>query len=105
MWDLLRNRQFHSIKFLRQHVIRFPEPDFRQHFFIADFYCAQKKLVIEIDGTIHLQQKGYDQMRDLIMKELRLTVIRFSNEEVENNIGSVLESLKKILDSLPDFGN
>ena len=97
MWDLLRNRKLLGHKFLRQHPFQVWETNFRYHYYYADFYCAEKKLVIEIDGLIHTQQEDYDKSRDQIMFELKLTVIRVTNEEVNNNLPNVP---KKITDHL-----
>ena len=53
------------------------------NYFIADFYCAEKKLIIELDGKIHDEQKEYDENRDRILKEMKLKVIRFKNHELQ----------------------
>lgn len=95
-WDKSRNRQIDGYKILRQYPIRF-EMDNTIHFFIADFYCHEAKLVIEIDGGIHETQKDYDKMREQIIGQLGYRIIRFSNEEVLNNIDNVLLRLKDAL--------
>ena len=56
LWARIRNKQINGIKFLRQHPV-FYEYDRRERYFIADFYCKDLHLVIEIDGGIHEQQK------------------------------------------------
>jgi len=66
-------------------------------FFIADFYCHEAKLVIEIDGGIHETQKEYDEMREQIIKLLGYKVIRFSNEVVLMQINSVIKKLITVL--------
>ncbi|HEX7763840.1 MAG TPA: endonuclease domain-containing protein, partial [Cellvibrio sp.] len=60
--------------------------------YIADFYCAECKLVIELDGDSHYQdgRQEYDQIRDEFMRALGLTVLRFTNGEVMNNLDGVL---------------
>jgi len=58
-WSFVRNRQINGMKFRRQYPISFEWDDQIKHF-IADFYCHEFKLVIEIDGGIHEQQKNYD---------------------------------------------
>ena len=95
-WKQFRNRQFVGYKFLRQHPISFSWGK-ETKFFIADFYCHEAKLVIEIDGGIHESQKDYDKLRDRIINYLGYKVIRFSNEEVVNNIDKVLNQLRKYL--------
>ena len=97
MWDLLRNRKMMGYKFLRQHPIKVWETNGRYHFYYADFYCSEKKLVVEIDGLIHTQQEDYDKARDQIMLELKLTVLRITNEEVNKNLVSVLKKINEKL--------
>ncbi len=67
--------------------------------YIADFYCSKAKLVVEIDGGYHLSNEtaADDIVRDEIMHNLDLTVLRFSNSEVLNNTDKVVETIKKIL--------
>lgn len=65
-------------------------------FFIANFYCAQQKLVVELDGKIHDYQHYYDYQRDLVLKELGLTILLIKNEERK-----AIEKVKsKIIDYL-----
>jgi len=71
--------------------------DGRRRFFIADFYCHEKKLVLEIDGKIHQRQKDYDQLRTHIINTLGIKVIRFKNEEIEVNLELALDRLKEHL--------
>ena len=71
-WQCIRKKQL-GYKFLRQKVMGC---------FIVDFYCAQKKLVIEIDGPIHLNQLEYDQERTKFLELLGMQVVRFTNDEV-----------------------
>ncbi len=67
--------------------------------YIADFYCASLKLVIEIDGAIHNndEQIGYDEVRTKIFEGYGLRVIRFTNDEILNNFEIVCSSLSEIL--------
>ncbi len=88
MWEYLRNsKKGHKIR--RQHII---------DDFITDFVCLSKKLVIEIDGKIHLQQKEYDELRTQRLNELGFNVIRFTNEEVFENPKLVAQKIKEELD-------
>jgi leucyl-tRNA synthetase len=84
LWQNLRNRKMRGYKFLRQHPVFYEQMVNRNSFFVADFYCAEKKLIIELDGHIHDFQKEYDRDRESILKELGLKVIRFKNEELKN---------------------
>ncbi len=91
-WEQVRNRKFMGLKINRQFPI-FYDLKGKETFFIADFYCHEKKLVIEIDCKIHENQKEQDKERTEILNLLGYTVIRFNNDEIEKNIK---ESLKKI---------
>ena len=84
LWAKLRNRKFKGLKFLRQHPIIYDTINYKPLYFIADFYCAEKKLVIELDGKIHDFQKDYDERRDEILRNAGLKVLRFKNAELDN---------------------
>ena len=86
LWSCLRNRKFYGFKFRRQH----PVSDF-----IADFYCHEANLVVEVDGEYHndSEQRAYDENRTYHLKELRIKVIRFTNSEVINNLDYVLHEI------------
>jgi very-short-patch-repair endonuclease len=90
LWQQLRNHRLNGLKFRRQH----PIDDF-----IVDFYCAEKKLIIEVDGEVHLEKEmiEYDQDRTEILEGLGLKVIRFKNSEVLENIEMILERIKNEL--------
>ncbi len=97
LWNLLRNRRLSGSKFLRQHPIVVEKHNDRTGFYIADFYCSEKKLIIELDGLIHAFQFDYDKARDVIMNELGLTVLRITNDEVEKSVFGVLNKIKLYL--------
>ena len=80
-YQYLRN---YPVKFYRQRVIGH---------FIADFYCAQAKLVIELDGSQHYEAPGlaYDKMRTDRLEEFGLTVLRIPNNEIHRNLRGVCE--------------
>ena len=86
LWNILKNRQFYGYKFLRQDPIK---P------YIVDFICRKKKLIIEIDGGQHNQTKDilYDKQRTEFLNSLGYKVIRFWNNEIDNNIEGVYEIL------------
>jgi len=90
LWEVLKNNQFEGYKFRRQHPI---------HNFIVDFYCHRLKLIIEIDGEYHLNenQQDKDLERTGILEFQGLKVIRFTNEEVLNNLNKVLEKIHKLV--------
>ncbi len=97
VWEQLRNRRLLGFKFLRQHPVVFSRINDSNRFYIADFYCAEKKLVVEIDGLIHTLQIEEDKARDMVMNETGLQVIRITNEEVNRNVYAVLKKIKTIL--------
>jgi very-short-patch-repair endonuclease len=90
LWKHLRNRKFHGLKFRRQHPIKY---------FIADFYCHEDLLVIEIDGSVH--EDGYqserDENRTLEMEKLGFTVVRFTNDQVLKETEQVLRELEELV--------
>lgn len=94
LWELLRDRQLNNLKFRRQHPL---------WNYIADFYCPELKLVIELDWSIHntKEQKEIDKERDFIMREYWLTVKRFKNSEVFDEIEKVLQEIISISENIP----
>ncbi len=89
LWEKLKGKKMLGLRFRPQHPI---------DIFIADFYCHPLKLVIEIDGGIHnsTDQKEYDFGREGELENWGIKVIRFTNEEVENEMNRVLEDVKQI---------
>jgi very-short-patch-repair endonuclease len=89
LWHALRNRQI-GFKFRRQHPIER---------FIIDFYCAEAKLLIEVDGESHLEpeQEVYDKARTKYLEELGYKVIRFTNNDVRYSIGAVVDQILQIV--------
>ncbi len=87
LWTQLRGDKL-GIKFRRQHII---------DRFIADFICLPAKLIIEVDGKIHDQQKEQDAERTERLEELGFKVVRFTNDQVIADIDSVIEEIKKNL--------
>ena len=96
LWTALRNQKFLGKKFLRQHPLFF-EYIKTPSFFITDFYCNEHKLAIEIDGKSHEYQNDYDELRTHIINSLGLNVIRFKNDEIDNDLPDVLKRLEDIL--------
>lgn len=90
-WHYVKNKQMHGLKFRRQHPLGN---------FIADFYCHELKLVVEIDGGIHELSKiqERDKEREDKIKELGLSVLRFSNFEVYYNPDFVELTIKEFMD-------
>lgn len=88
LWSRLRNRQL-GYKFRRQHSFGT---------YIADFYCREKSLVIEIDGSQHLEQEKYDASRTKFLEGLKLQVLRFGNNEINTNIDGVMTKVMELLE-------
>lgn len=86
LWSKLRNNQL-GVKFRRQHPISN---------FVVDFYCHQCKLVIEVDGNVHLDKtvKIEDQTKEESLLEMGLYVLRFTNHSVINQIEEVLDQIR-----------
>ena len=93
LWKQLRNRKFMGLKFLRQHPIIYQVINNQPRYFIADFMCYEKNLVIEVDGLIHEFQKEEDEHRENILESLGLNVLRIRNEEVKD-ISTALEKIR-----------
>ena len=87
LWGYLRDRQL-GHKFRRQQ---------RVGRFVADFICKEKRLIIELDGGVHLAQKERDAERDIYLKEYGYEVVRFKNEEVTDDINAVLDRISEKL--------
>jgi len=92
LWQALRNRQIENCKFRRQHPMGN---------FIADFYCHEKKLIVEVDGGYHneAEQKEYDAARTQAINEFSVRVIRFTNEEILNSLPEVLNKIAEALNA------
>ena len=88
IWQRLKGKNIKRLKFRRQHPIGH---------YIADFYCHKIRLVIEIDGPIHLNKecKIHVESRTAEMNRYDIKVIRFTNYEVRNHIGLVMNSIKE----------
>jgi very-short-patch-repair endonuclease len=85
MWERLKGKKICGLRFRRQHPI---------DIFIADFYCHEARLVVEIDGEVHNQQKDYDIGRTAEMEKYDLLVIRFSNNEIITEIEEVVGKIE-----------
>ena len=104
-WEKVKDRRFLGYKFLRQHPLFYEYYD-KKKFFVADFYCRDLKLIIEIDGGIHEQQKEYDNIRTEILEvQHGYKVARFKNEDVLNEINKVLMILKSIINQTKKDNN
>jgi very-short-patch-repair endonuclease len=87
LWDRLRNRQVAGLKFRRQAVI--------ERRFVADFYCHENRLIIELDGSIHNlpDVQAADEERQQWLEAAGYTVIRFTNRDIRQNLDQVLADI------------
>jgi len=96
LWKILRNRQLLGFKFRRQH--QFGD-------YVADFYCHEGRLVIECDGWVHSEneQWQHDQARDAYLLSQGLHVLRFTNDEVLNDLETVIEKIQSGLSNASEL--
>ena len=90
LWCELKKNKL-GVSFVRQQTIGN---------YIADFYCREKKLVIEIDGSSHADKYKYDKTRDEYMKNLGMHVLRISDKDVKHDMSNVLEWIKYNIDNI-----
>ena len=87
LWQRLRAGRLEGFHFRRQQVI---------DRFIVDFYCHGTDLVVEVDGGVHLDQVEYDRERDKFLQDRGLKVLRFTNHDVNHNLGVVLTAILEV---------
>jgi adenine-specific DNA-methyltransferase len=85
LWNVLRDRQVLNLKFRRQHPIGN---------YIADFCCIEKALIIELDGSQHLERVAQDEERTTWLTAHGFEVLRFWNHEVTPNPEGAVEKIK-----------
>ncbi len=92
IWEELCKNQL-GVRIRRQHPI---------WKYIADYYCHELKLVIEIDGRIHLrkEEREYDIGREVTLNEFGIEIIRFTNNQIINNAENVVETIKSKIEEL-----
>jgi len=86
LWEHLRNRRLKGLKFRRQHPVGR---------FVADFYCAQHRLIVELDGAMHQRRREYDDLRTEKLERDGYRVLRFTDSQVERKLEWVLEQIAK----------
>ncbi|HAS00242.1 MAG TPA: hypothetical protein DEA89_02820 [Candidatus Moranbacteria bacterium] len=93
LWSKIRREQL-GYKFRRQHSIGR---------YIVDFYCPEKKVIIELDGYQHKKEicGEYDHERTLFLESLGCRVIRFWNNDINKNISGVIGKIEKYLCEAP----
>lgn len=88
LWKFLRRKKLDGTQWYRQKPIEG---------YIVDFYCPQRRLVVEADGTQHFSKEGqeHDAERNSFLVAHKLKVLRFSNQEILKHIDSVLERIRR----------
>ena len=88
LWNKLKTKKFHGLKFRRQHSIKN---------YIIDFYCAQHQLIIEFDGDYHDQPDQFekDELRDQDLGNMGFTILRYENQYVFSELEHVLTDIKR----------
>ncbi len=84
LWQKLKNSQM-RYKFRRQ---------FSVQGYILDFYSPTNKLAIELDGEIHRFKTKYDKYRDQYLEAMKIKTLRFTNNQIENDLKSVIETIR-----------
>ncbi len=94
LWEVLRKKRLAGLRFRRQQVFGTS---------VVDFYCHEKRLVIEIDGGIHLGTDAieHDKARQEVIELYGVQFLRFTATEVETDIESVKRAIKRTADNLP----
>ena len=86
LWESLRSRRLGDLRFRRQQILQG---------FIVDFYCHEAGLVVEVDGAVHDEQRGYDADRDALLCLIGFEVVRFANDEVFSALPGVLARIEE----------
>jgi very-short-patch-repair endonuclease len=94
LWEALRDRRLNDLKFRRQHPVAGAN-------YVVDFLCYEAKLVVELDGGIHHQQKDADQKRQSEIEALGYRVVRFTNDDVRNDLQWVLATIAHAAQNSP----
>ncbi len=95
LWEYLRRKQIRGLRFRRNYQILN---------YYVDFYCPAVRLAVEVDGEIHRQRKSYDLSRDDQIQSLGITVFRFRNDEIVNDVHEVLNKIERFIDAHPPLG-
>lgn len=69
---------------------------------VADFFCVQKRIVVEVDSSFHIGREAYDAKRDKVMGEHGITILRVQASEINMNVGATLIRILRLVEALPD---
>ena len=90
LWHYLRRNQLSGHRFRRQHPIGR---------YIADFACIEQRLIIELDGGQHTEQREYDRQRDAYISSRGYRILRFWNDDVLKDMDAVLEEILRTIET------
>ena len=89
LWNQIKNKNFLNLDFDRQKIIGN---------YIVDFYCPEKQLILEIDGSSHDNKYFYDAKRQARLEEIGIRFLRFDDMEVKKNVQHVLRVIENYID-------
>ena len=92
-WEMVRDRRFMELKFRRQHQVGD---------YIADFYCHEHRMVVELDGGVHSKRQKKDRKRDAWMTTRGFRVLRFRNEQLLENPEEVLREIASAISEVEE---
>lgn len=96
LWEKLRNRNLGGKKFVRQYPFQYAYFE-KSSFFVVDFYCAELKLAIEIDGSSHRGKEFYDEIREEILEFQGVRILRFTTSQIYNHLEAVLSEIVRAI--------
>lgn len=85
LWNQIKGKQLRGLDFDRQKIVGN---------YIVDFYCAERQVVLEVDGSSHDHKVEYDAARDAFLVGLGLTVIHIADADVKNNLAGMVAMLQ-----------
>jgi very-short-patch-repair endonuclease len=88
LWEQLRDRRLAGYKFRRQHPLGR---------FVVDFYCAEKRLIVELDGPVHDRQHERDATREAALRSQGYQLIRFTNAAINSDLAGVCQRISETL--------
>lgn len=93
LWSGLRSKKLDGFKFRRQQPILN---------YIADFYCHELKLIVEVDGEIHslTENEEYDKTRSKVLRKNGYNLIRLSNTEIESDLHSAINKIRTFMSQI-----
>ena len=87
LWKEVKANRLNGLHFRRQQIV---------HGYFADLYCHQHELIVEVDGGIHESQHEYDVEREKYLMDLGFRIIRFTNDDVTNDLKGVLQKIVEV---------